>query len=283
MPRFSAADGIELHYLEESPAGGGTGAPPLVMLPGWSMSAGAFRAQLGHFGQSRRCIALDPRSHGASTDTTSGNDYATLAGDVAALVAHLGLGRIALMAWSFGSVAAWEFVARQGTEALSSLIIIDEPPAPMLGGPEDWTSIKPADVAAFQRDGLVSDAAKRALFEGIARHYYPDDPAEAEWFASLADGCPHWAALLYNADGMFADCRAAARAADAALPTLTFIGDYAAERALPYMARELPGTQTAVLPGHSMHITHPGAFNARLESFLADAEERAGQAASSQA
>ena len=54
---FVTSDGVELHYLE---AGSG---PTLVFVPGWTMPAEIWEAQLGHFASTHRVVALDPRGH----------------------------------------------------------------------------------------------------------------------------------------------------------------------------------------------------------------------------
>lgn len=57
---FTTSDGVRLHYLEA-----GTG-PALIFVPGWTMPAEIWEAQLRDLSREFRVIALDPRSQGAS-------------------------------------------------------------------------------------------------------------------------------------------------------------------------------------------------------------------------
>ena len=102
MPTFHNG-AVEIAYLDE-----GEGEPIVLVhgfastkevnwvLPGWV-------ATLTRAG--RRVIALDDRGHGQSTKLYDPADYHTdlMAGDVAALIAHLKLGRADVMGYSLGA------------------------------------------------------------------------------------------------------------------------------------------------------------------------------------
>jgi pimeloyl-ACP methyl ester carboxylesterase len=121
MPKFSHGD-VEIAYLDE-----GEGDPIVLVhgfastkevnwvMPGWT-------ATLRRDG--RRVIALDNRGHGQSTKLYDPADYHTeiMAGDVAALIEHLKLGRADLMGYSLGSRISAVLAAHR-SELVRSLIL----------------------------------------------------------------------------------------------------------------------------------------------------------------
>ena len=104
MPSFSH-DGVTIDYLDE----GGRADEPIVLVhgfasnkevnwvwPGWTTALTR---------DARRVIALDNRGHGRSTKLYDPADYDTglMAGDVRALLDHLGLERADVMGYSMGA------------------------------------------------------------------------------------------------------------------------------------------------------------------------------------
>src|SRR5947199_9250622 len=102
MPTFKNG-AVEIAYLDE-----GEGDPIVLVhgfasnketnwvMPGWTTTLR---------GDNRRVVALDNRGHGQSAKLYDPADYHTdiMAGDVAALIGHLKLGRADVMGYSLGS------------------------------------------------------------------------------------------------------------------------------------------------------------------------------------
>jgi pimeloyl-ACP methyl ester carboxylesterase len=94
---------VEIAYLDE-----GEGEP-IVLVHGFASTKEVNWVQPGWFETlkraGRRAIALDNRGHGASTKLYDPADYQTnlMAGDVAALIDHLGLGRADILGYSMGA------------------------------------------------------------------------------------------------------------------------------------------------------------------------------------
>src|SRR6185436_9569470 len=102
MPIFHHGP-VELAYLDE-----GQGEP-IVLVHGFASSKEVNWVQPGWFatlkGAGRRVIALDNRGHGQSAKLYEPADYHTskMAGDVRALLDHLGLPRADVMGYSMGA------------------------------------------------------------------------------------------------------------------------------------------------------------------------------------
>ncbi len=96
-------DDVEIAFLDE-----GEGEP-MVLVHGFASNAAVNWVQPGWVSflrqAGRRVIALDNRGHGASTKLYDPADYhsARMAGDVAALLDHLGLERADVMGYSMGA------------------------------------------------------------------------------------------------------------------------------------------------------------------------------------
>jgi pimeloyl-ACP methyl ester carboxylesterase len=121
MPTFNNGP-VELAYLDE-----GEGDPIVLVhgfasnkevnwvMPGWTTTLRR---------DGRRVIALDNRGHGQSTKLYDPAAYHTdiMAGDVAALIEHLGLGRADLMGYSLGSRISAVLAARRPEQVRSVIL-----------------------------------------------------------------------------------------------------------------------------------------------------------------
>ena len=102
MPTFHNGS-VEIAYLDE-----GRGEP-IVLVHGFASNKEVNWVQPGWVATltraGRRVIALDDRGHGQSTKLYNDADYHTdlMAGDVAALIEHLKLGRADVMGYSLGA------------------------------------------------------------------------------------------------------------------------------------------------------------------------------------
>ena len=165
---FEVAPGVDIYYEDE-----GEG-PPLVLIPGWTFTTRVFDHQFAAFTDSYRVISFDPRSHGRSTVTSDGNNYATQAADLAALLDHLSVENPVLAGWSAGSLTAWHHVRNCGTDGIRALVSIDMPPLGMSCDRSDWVEGAIPDLAGFfqgvqtaqgQR-GVVTWYADNVMIEG---------------------------------------------------------------------------------------------------------------------
>ncbi len=247
MPRFRH-DNVEIAFLDE-----GEGEP-IVLVHGFASNAAVNWVHPGWFtflkDAGRRVIALDNRGHGASTKLYDPAAYhsALMAGDLAALLDHLDLGRADVMGYSMGARIT-AFLALQNPQRLRSAIF----------------------------GGLGSH-----LLDGIG---VPDDVAEAlEAPSPAAVNDPRARMFRVFAEQTQSDLRALAACARGSRQTLTpaqvatirvpalvalgskdVIGGSAAE-----LAALLPAGQALAIPGRD-HMTAVGdkVFKQGVLTFLA--------------
>lgn len=119
--RFTASDGVRLHYLDWS-----GGPKTWLLLHGGALSAHTFDLLALALGEGSRCIALDLRGHGLSGWS---DDYRIdrAAEDVVELARHLELEQLHLAGMSLGGCVAGHAAPRLGPR-LASLVFIDVGP-----------------------------------------------------------------------------------------------------------------------------------------------------------
>ena len=87
-----------LHFLD---SGGDDLGAPIIFVPGMTDTADDYREVLPAFG--RRTVVLDLRGHGRSSAPSAGYDFATLRGDVGAVVDAVTDGDVHLVTFSRGT------------------------------------------------------------------------------------------------------------------------------------------------------------------------------------
>jgi pimeloyl-ACP methyl ester carboxylesterase len=117
---YADVNGLFLYYSEH-----GCGEP-LVLLHGGFGSGEMFGPVLPALAEHRRVIAVDLQAHGRTADVGRPLRFETMAGDVAALIGHLGLVRSDVMGVSMGGVVALR-TAIQHPEAVDRLVLVSVP------------------------------------------------------------------------------------------------------------------------------------------------------------
>jgi pimeloyl-ACP methyl ester carboxylesterase len=168
VPRFRHDD-VEIAFLDE-----GEGEP-IVLVHGFASNAAVNWVQPGWIkflsDAGRRVIALDNRGHGASTKLYDPAAYhsAVMAGDVAALIDHLDLGRADVMGYSMGARIAAFLALAHPQRARSAIFgglgsgLVDG-----VGAPEDVAAALEAPALA-----AVSDPRAR-MFRAFAEQTKSD-------------------------------------------------------------------------------------------------------------
>jgi len=250
---FTASDGVRLHVLEAGPA---EHPPVIAFVPGWSMPAAIWRAQLEALGRRHRVAALDPRGQGRSEIARTGYTADRRAADIAEFVGRYP--KVVLVGWSLGALEALHYVSARGEAKLAGLALVDssvgEPPAPKPGG----------FLSALRRDRAGAlDRFVHAMF----RTQRPD--AELAALVASASQMPLEASLALLAYPYPREhWRTAARAVK--VPLLYVVTPQFAAQAAS-LKRNRPATETAVFEdaGHALFVDEPDRFNALLADFVA--------------
>lgn len=160
MSSFRAGDGTRLAYIE---AGQGR---PLLCLPGGPGRAGAYLEDLGGLSADRTLVVLDARATGRSEVPADPATlrFDSLAEDVEALRAHLGLETADVLGHSAGAVVAQTWAARH-PDRVRSLLLVTPSPALQGGRRADLDEVR----ASRSAEPWYADAAQAqsALAEGV--------------------------------------------------------------------------------------------------------------------
>lgn len=231
------ADVNGLHMYYETHGGGGT---PLVLLHGGVMTIDLTYADLiPTLAERHRVIAVEFQAHGRTADIDRDMTYAALAGDVVALLDHLGVDRAHVMGHSMGGGTALELAVSHHDRLLSVVPIS--------------ASVRP--------EGAHPDLADPSTYATSTRMPTAQDFAEmSEAYARLSPHPERFEELpmrtMRTVEGWtgWTDEQLAAITA----PVLVVLGDHdfttAAHGAV--MQELIPGSQLAVLPG-TTHMQAP--------------------------
>jgi pimeloyl-ACP methyl ester carboxylesterase len=242
--------------------------PALVLLHGLFGQSGNFGAvQRRLAAGGRRVVALDLRNHGASPHGP-GMDYATMAEDVHATLAHLGLLPCAVLGHSMGGKTAMVLALRH-PQAVSRLCVADI--APVRYRPHLVT------YAVAMRDMALSPGLTRAAADAALAPVVADAGERAFLLSNLILGeAPRWRigldAIIAGMDDIqdWPEMGAVPYGG----PTLFLAGArsrYVRPEHRPAIAALFPAARFVTLKnaGHWLHADDPEGFLAVLEAFAA--------------
>jgi pimeloyl-ACP methyl ester carboxylesterase len=223
---YAPVNGMQLYYETY-----GSGRP-LVLLHGGLMTIElTFGPLLEPLAASRRVVAVELQGHGHTADTDRPMTIDALAGDVVALLDHLGIAEADLFGFSLGGLVAYA-VALAAPTRVGKLIVASadahRPPGRESAPLDDERMPTPAD---FQ--------AMRDAYDAVA-----PDPAHFDDFAAGTS------AMVHEFPGWTDELRSLQ------VPTLLIFGDrdFSPLRDVVELIELLPDAQLAVLPG----TTHVG-------------------------
>jgi non-heme chloroperoxidase len=264
---------IEIHYEDH-----GDGRP-VVLIHGYPLDGNSWeRQERALLAAGYRVVRYDRRGFGKSSQPTIGYDYDTFAGDLEALLEHLGLEDIALVGFSMGTGEVARYLGRYGSGRVWKAALLGAIPPFLLK-----TDDNPEGVDGSVFEGIKSAIAtdRYAYFKDFLDNFYNVDKlggtriSDQAWQASFqtAAGASPFATYAC-VDTWLTDFRD--DLAGFNLPTLVIHGTE--DRVLPIgaTADRLPGLiddlRLVRIEGgpHNVGWTFPDEVNEALLSFLAE-------------
>ena len=252
---LTATDGARLHLIVAGPSG----AQTLVFVPGWTMPAWIFQAQIQEFARRYRVVAMDPRGQGDSDIHPSGYDHNRRGQDIAELIASLGPRPVLLAGWSLGVLDSLAYVHQYGDARLAGLVLIDnsvgEDPPPV-----------PSRLPATRGPRLEREVQMRRFVRGMFRSSPGEDYLERLTETALRTP-PEASAQLLN----YGVPRTYWRDAVLSMrkPILYVVRPrLAAQAANLEMHQPLAETALFESAGHALFVDEPGRFNTLMQDFI---------------
>ena len=254
--RFTTSDGVRLHYIEQ-----GQG-DTIVLVPGWTMPAWIWDAQIAAFAARYHVVAFDPRSQGDSDVAPTGHEPYRRGQDIAELLAQLPPEPVLLVGWSLGVLDVLAYVHEHGDARIAGLVLVDnsvgeDPPPAAVPAPRGRH--RPA-VHVSREEAMRSFV--RGMFVATPLPSYVDRLTEAAlhtpaWAAAalLAYPVPRtfWREALYST----------------ARPVLYIVRPQLTGQAANVALHD-PAAETVVMQGvgHALFVEDPSKFNSLLASFI---------------
>lgn len=259
---FITSDGARLHYLEAGPSGART----VVFVPGWTMPAWIFEAQIEALSGRYHVLALDPRGQGESEVTRFGYTHERRGRDIGELIDHAAVGNVVLVGWSLGVLDSLAWVADGGADQIAGLVLIDnsigEEPAPRPAAPAAQRSAAPPPEPTPRE--------RRERRTAFVASMFAHDPG-ADYRVRLTDQALRMSVederrlLAYDVPREY--WRAAVHATDR--PVLYVVRPRWREQG-ENLVRTHPDASMTVFEdaGHALFVDEPERFNALLLDFL---------------
>jgi len=260
---FITSDGARIHYLT---AGKMTNEPPIVFIPGFTLSATLWERQLREFSSNRLTIAIDPRSQGESSIMQYGNTPERRAMDLHELVTNLDIARFVIVGWSQGAQDVAAYLGQYGTDSLAGIVFVD---SVVSGGPNGIEARK-SFRHILSRLAMI-DSHPAEYSEGLVRSIFsrPHPELDMKYLIDESRKTPpsiEIAMLVMDVFG--ADRRPALKKIDR--PTLVISSASSDLTEQKEMANTIPGALWVVVAdaGHALFVDNPEKFDVELTRLL---------------
>ncbi|WP_158892969.1 alpha/beta fold hydrolase [Amycolatopsis anabasis] len=242
--------------------------PPLLLVHGHPFDRSMWGPQLEHFAAAGwRVVAPDLRGYGESTVVPGKTPLATFAGDLAALLDHLGLDRAVLCGLSMGGQIVLEF-QRLFADRVRGLVLAD---TFARAETTEGRKVRNATADRLLREGMAGYAE-----EVLTKMVSPENARTQPWVAD------HVLTMMRGAhpEGAAAALRGRAERPDyvgllprIAVPALVVVGrddELTPVGDARLLHERIPGAKLAVVEGaaHLPNLERRAAFNRVLAGFL---------------
>jgi len=271
MSTITTKDGTEIYYKD-------WGEGPVVTFShGWPLNADAWDGQMLFLARhGYRCVAIDRRGHGRSTQRSDRNDMDGYADDLAAVMNALDLKDAVMVGHSTGGGEVARYISRHGTSRVKKAVLISAVPPIMLRTAANPEGL-PMEVFDAIRAGVAGDRSQ--YYKDLAVAFYGANRPGAKvsqgtldqfWLWSMQAG----ARAAYECVKAFSETDFTADLKKFDVPTLVLHGED--DQIVPVTnsarkaARLIKGATEIYYPGapHGLTATHQDRVNADLLAFI---------------
>ena len=271
MTTITTKDGAEIFYKDW-----GTG-PVVTFSHGWPLSSDAWDGQMLFLARNGyRCVALDRRGHGRSSQIATGNNMDGYADDLAAVIEALDLRDATLVGHSTGGGEVARYIGRHGTKRVKKAVLVAAVPPIMLKSPANPEGL-PIEVFDQLRAGVASDRSQ--FYKGLAVPFYGANRPDSKVSQGLLDQFWLWSMQAgtvnaYDSIKAFSETDFSEDLKKFDVPTLVLHGED--DQIVPVKdsarksARLIKGAKEIYYPSapHGLTATHQDTFNADLLAFI---------------
>jgi non-heme chloroperoxidase len=278
MSTITVKDGTTIYYKDW-----GKG-PAVTFSHGWPLNSDAWDGQMLFLAQQGyRCLAVDRRGHGRSSQPSIGNDMDGYADDLAAVIEALDLKDATLVGHSTGGGEVARYVGRHGSKRVAAAVLVAAVPPIMLKTAANPEGL-PMEVFDAIRSGVAGDRSQ--FYKDLAIQFYGADRSGAKVSQGTLDQFWLWS-MQAGAVGAY-ECVKAFSETDFTedlkkfdFPTLVLHGEddqiVPVKDSAKKSAKLIKGAKEIYYPGapHGLTATHQEQFNADLLKFLNKVQRRA--------
>ena len=281
MPTVTTKDGTTIFYKD-------WGKGPVVTFShGWPLNSDAWDGQMLFLVQhGYRCIAVDRRGHGRSSQASGGNDMNGYADDLAAVIEALDLRDATLVGHSTGGGEVARYIGRHGTKRVAAAVLVAAVAPVMVKSASNPEGL-PIEVFDKLRSDLTRNPSQ--FYKDLAIPFYganrpganvPQGTLDQFWLWSMQAGLKN----AYESIKAFSETDFTEELKKIAIPTLVIHGND--DQIVPVKisgmksARLIRDAKEIYYKGapHGLTATHQDQVNADLLTFLKEAK-RGSQAA----
>ena len=276
MSTITVKDGTTIYYKDW-----GKG-PVITFSHGWPLSSDAWDGQMFFLVKNGyRCVAVDRRGHGRSSQPSTGNNMDGYADDLAAVIEALDLRDATLVGHSTGGGEVARYIGRHGTKRVAKAVLVAAVPPLMLK-----TAANPEGLPIEVFDKMRSDLTKNPsqFYEDLATPFYganrpgadvPQGTLDQFWLWSMQAGVLN----AYESIKAFSETDFTEDLKKFDVPTLVLHGEddqiVPVKDSAKKSARLIKGAKEIYYPGapHGLTATHQDKVNAELLAFLKEAQK----------
>jgi non-heme chloroperoxidase len=271
MSAITVKDGTEIYYKDW-----GTG-PVVTFSHGWPLNADAWDGQMLFLVQNGyRCVALDRRGHGRSSQASAHNDMDGYADDLAAVIEALDLRDATLVGHSTGGGEVARYIGRHGIKRVRKAVLVAAVPPIMLQTPANPEGL-PVEVFDQIRAGVAGDRSQ--YYKDLAIAFYGANRPGAKvsqgtldqfWLWSMQAGAKN----AYESIKAFSETDFTEDLKKFDIPTLVLHGEddqiVPVKDSAKKSAKLIKGAKEIYYPGapHGLTATHQDRVNADLLTFI---------------